>query len=98
MSDFETLVKELHELVLELREHNVHVERLIVKALDARPALAVDDTAVEEDGGQLKCSFCGKSRNAVAQLVAGTGVWICDECIGSCAAIVSEERAKPKKG
>ena len=40
---------------------------------------------------QLKCSFCGKSREQVKKLVAGPGVYICDECIGLCNEIIEEE-------
>lgn len=41
--------------------------------------------------GQLKCSFCGKSQDQVRKLVAGPGVYICDECIELCTEIVEEE-------
>ncbi|GEM05225.1 ATP-dependent Clp protease ATP-binding subunit ClpX [Halolactibacillus miurensis] len=44
-----------------------------------------------EEKGQLKCSFCGKSQDQVRKLVAGPGVYICDECIDLCAEIVEEE-------
>ena len=44
-----------------------------------------------EDKGQLKCSFCGKTQEQVRKLVAGPGVYICDECIDLCAEIVEEE-------
>lgn len=44
-----------------------------------------------EEKGQLKCSFCGKDQEAVRKLVAGPGVYICDECIDLCAEIVEEE-------
>ncbi|WP_067843953.1 ATP-dependent protease ATP-binding subunit ClpX [Amphibacillus sediminis] len=44
-----------------------------------------------EEKGQLKCSFCGKSQDQVRKLVAGPGVYICDECIELCAEIVEEE-------
>lgn len=44
-----------------------------------------------EEKGQLKCSFCGKSQEQVRKLVAGPGVYICDECIDLCAEIVEEE-------
>ncbi|MDD3926685.1 MAG: ATP-dependent Clp protease ATP-binding subunit ClpX [bacterium] len=40
---------------------------------------------------QLKCSFCGKNREQVKKLVAGPGVYICDECIGLCNEIIEEE-------
>ncbi len=43
------------------------------------------------DDKVLHCSFCGKSQNEVKKLVAGRGVYICDECIEVCINIVSEE-------
>ena len=44
-----------------------------------------------EDKGQLKCSFCGKTQDQVKKLVAGPGVYICDECIELCNEIIAEE-------
>lgn len=44
-----------------------------------------------DDKGQLKCSFCGKTQEQVRKLVAGPGVYICDECIELCNEIVQEE-------
>lgn len=44
-----------------------------------------------EEKGQLKCSFCGKGQDQVRKLVAGPGVYICDECIELCTEIVEEE-------
>jgi ATP-dependent Clp protease ATP-binding subunit ClpX len=44
-----------------------------------------------DDKGQLKCSFCGKLQEQVKKLVAGPGVYICDECIELCNEIVEEE-------
>src|SRR5438876_338553 len=43
------------------------------------------------DGEKLKCSFCGKSQEQVRKLVAGPGVYICDECIELCTEIIEEE-------
>jgi ATP-dependent Clp protease ATP-binding subunit ClpX len=40
---------------------------------------------------QLKCSFCGKTQDQVKRLVAGPGVYICDECIELCSEIIEEE-------
>src|SRR6201746_1403334 len=46
------------------------------------------------DGGDLlKCSFCGKSQKQVKNLIAGPGVYICDECIDLCNEIIEEELA-----
>ena len=39
----------------------------------------------------LCCSFCNKDKDAVAKLVAGPGVYICDECVGLCVEILEEE-------
>ncbi|AET70624.1 endopeptidase Clp ATP-binding regulatory subunit ClpX [Desulfosporosinus orientis DSM 765] len=44
-----------------------------------------------EDKNQLKCSFCGKTQEQVKKLVAGPGVYICDECIELCNEIIEEE-------
>ncbi|MBB6177456.1 ATP-dependent Clp protease ATP-binding subunit ClpX [Anoxybacillus tengchongensis] len=44
-----------------------------------------------DEKGQLKCSFCGKTQEQVRKLVAGPGVYICDECIELCTEIVQEE-------
>lgn len=44
-----------------------------------------------DEKGQLKCSFCGKSQDQVRKLVAGPGVYICDECIELCNEIIEEE-------
>ncbi len=54
------------------------------------------------DGGDLlKCSFCGKSQKQVRKLIAGPGVYICDECIDLCNEIIEEELSEssaPKWG
>ena len=48
------------------------------------------------DGGELvKCSFCGKSQKQVKKLIAGPGVYICDECIELCNDIIEEELSEP---
>lgn len=44
-----------------------------------------------DEKGQLKCSFCGKSQEQVKKLIAGPGVYICDECIELCTEIIEEE-------
>ncbi|GGB03866.1 ATP-dependent Clp protease ATP-binding subunit ClpX [Macrococcus hajekii] len=45
----------------------------------------------DEDESNLKCSFCGKDQDQVKKLVAGSGVYICNECIELCSEIVEEE-------
>jgi ATP-dependent Clp protease ATP-binding subunit ClpX len=44
-----------------------------------------------DEKGQLKCSFCGKVQEQVKKLIAGPGVYICDECIDLCNEIIEEE-------
>jgi hypothetical protein len=48
-------------------------------------------TAAEE---ALRCSFCGKSQHNVVRLVAGPGVYICNECVDLCNQIMAEELAR----
>ena len=48
-----------------------------------------------EGDALLKCSFCGKSQKQVKKLIAGPGVYICDECIDLCNEIIEEELAEP---
>ena len=47
-----------------------------------------------DEKGQLKCSFCGKAQEQVKKLIAGPGVYICDECIELCNEIIEEELAE----
>src|SRR6202789_1669219 len=46
---------------------------------------------IDDGGDLLKCSFCGKSQKQVKKLIAGPGVYICDECIDLCNEIIEEE-------
>ena len=50
-----------------------------------------------EGGDLLKCSFCGKSQKQVKKLIAGPGVYICDECIDLCNEIIEEELSEPSE-
>ena len=50
-----------------------------------------------EGGDLLKCSFCGKSQKQVKKLIAGPGVYICDECIDLCNEIIEEELAETEE-
>lgn len=47
-----------------------------------------------KDNGTLRCSFCGKGQKEVKKLIAGPGVYICDECIDLCMDIIDEEKEK----
>ena len=49
-------------------------------------------------GDVLKCSFCGKTQQQVIKLIAGPGVYICDQCIDLCNQIVEEEIGKRPEG
>ncbi|WP_080146348.1 ATP-dependent Clp protease ATP-binding subunit ClpX [Marinilactibacillus piezotolerans] len=48
----------------------------------------------EEQSGNISCSFCGKSQDQVKKIVAGPGVYICNECIDLCKEIMDEEFSK----
>ena len=50
-----------------------------------------------EGNEQLLCSFCGKSQRQVKKLIAGPGVYICDECIDLCNEIIDEELTTPSR-
>lgn len=50
-----------------------------------------------KEKNQLHCSFCGKGQKEVKKLIAGPGVYICDECIDLCNDIITEEKAKTFK-
>lgn len=47
-----------------------------------------------DDRGTLKCSFCGKNQDQVRKLIAGPGVYICDECIELCNEIIEDELSR----
>ena len=40
---------------------------------------------------EIRCSFCGKSQESVKKIVAGPGVYICDECVDLCTSIIAAE-------
>ena len=50
--------------------------------------------ANKDSSQALKCSFCGKSQKQVIKLIAGPGVYICDECIELCVEIIVEEKVE----
>jgi len=51
---------------------------------------------MRDPSDQLQCSFCGKSQRQVRKLIAGPGVYICDECIELCNEIIDEEFSSPE--
>lgn len=53
---------------------------------------------IGESADLLKCSFCGKSQKQVQQLIAGPGVYICDECVELCNEIIEERLAEGQEG
>ena len=50
-----------------------------------------------QDTQDLHCSFCSKDKDEVSRLIAGPGVYICDECIDSCYSLIQEQTNKEKK-
>src|SRR3712207_9208389 len=53
-------------------------------------------SGMRDPSDQLQCSFCGKSQRQVRKLIAGPGVYICDECIELCNEIIDEEFSGPE--
>jgi ATP-dependent Clp protease ATP-binding subunit ClpX len=51
--------------------------------------------SVTSDVPVLRCSFCGKDQHSVKKLVAGPGVYICDECVELCNQIIADELGRP---
>jgi hypothetical protein len=49
-------------------------------------------TAVQQ---AVRCSFCAKEESAVSKIIAGPGIYICDECVQLCNSILDEDRAAP---
>jgi len=56
-----------------------------------------DDLAKLNRDKEVHCSFCGKSQSAVKKIVAGPGVFICDECIELCNEILNEMENKEEE-
>ena len=52
---------------------------------------------VDDDGKVLDCSFCGKSQMDVTKLIAGPGVYVCNECIDICNEIIADKPTKKSK-
>ncbi len=48
--------------------------------------------------GTMRCSFCGKSKDRVEKLIAGPGVFICDECVAICSEIVAKGPPGERRG
>jgi hypothetical protein len=58
---------------------------------------ATTGTAAGGAAIQVRCSFCAKPSTEVAKMIAGPGVYICDECVHLCTAIIVEEQRKPSQ-
>ena len=58
----------------------------------------IDSVAARLSGRRLRCSFCHKTQDEVAQLIAGPSVFICNECVDICNGVLAEERRKAGHG
>ena len=54
----------------------------------------IDSVAARLSGRPLRCSFCHKTQDEAAQLIAGPSVFICNECVDICNGVLAEERRK----
>jgi hypothetical protein len=68
-----------------------------VRASTKETVMSTTDTTdtTEPTHDLVRCSFCGKSQKQVVKLIAGPGVYICDECIGLCVGIIEDETGAP---
>lgn len=57
--------------------------------------MAAEKASAEQQESMVHCSFCQKSKTEVAKLIAGPGVFICDECVGLCVEILADEASRP---
>jgi hypothetical protein len=102
--DAKTMARSLRDALTAKAMQTTHSEslELIAKAfgcenwniLSARIDAARSHAGAQKQAGQaglLYCSFCGKSQHDVTKLVAGPGVFICDECVDLCTDIVDEQ-------
>ncbi len=67
---------------------------MVTCALRASTGEEIAVARIGDGADLLKCSFCGKSQKQVKKLIAGPGVYICDECIDLCNEIIEEELAE----
>ena len=54
--------------------------------------------ASKNNNQNVRCSFCGKAQENVRRLVAGPGVYICDECVEICTSIIENEVIEEEEG
>jgi len=71
------------------------LKRRPVHPANTRPEEGIPLARPTDSNEQLLCSFCGKSQRQVKKLIAGPGVYICDECIDLCNEIIDEELTAP---
>src|SRR5215212_11229039 len=67
------------------------------RTAESQGARTVTTTSAKGPKVPYRCSFCGKSQEQVRKLIAGQGVYICDECINLCQEIIEEEMLEQPK-
>src|SRR5579862_3832114 len=60
-----------------------------------REGIMTSETHAAAAATQVRCSFCGKPSSEVEKVIAGPGVYICNECVGLCGEILRAEQGKP---
>lgn len=87
-------------LIAQAKFVNAWLTRLVNTWLTVNLMLTTENAVSEAEATQIpkrvyRCSFCGKSQEEVRTLVAGPGVFICDECVQLCQAIIDKKSAAP---
>jgi hypothetical protein len=89
---FETTHSDSLELIAKAFGYdNWNILAAKIEAAEPRAALSTAGTSDSAPPEALFCSFCGKSQHDVKKLIAGPGVYICDECVALCTEIVDGE-------
>ena len=85
-------VEEREELKRLVKDYGMAAIEVMVEATkEGSVPEQLDAQEREEKGKEVGCSFCGKRRDRVANLIAGPGVYICVECVALCNEIIAKE-------
>jgi hypothetical protein len=78
-----------------VRERSAKTGESYTSALRHLRVTTKESPMTTTENAVITCSFCGKTQHEVKKLIAGPGVYICDECVGLCDEIIAEDPATP---